>query len=1279
CMLAFFGALSKWRTALAHNVETQIFKEKEIERKKKASKLQSKIISERINLSINNIAGSESGPKHIRFETDSNSDDDEVVYGEKDMMASVKKRKIDHQFQKSPGSCPYPSAAEEKARLKKHLPTEKFVVASSDYNEGLGGAKSQIISKRKRKAFQSKKSLASDPCLPSEEDNAQVVRELSTDEFTDVHAKDFLLTDNELMIFIASWKNICREKSVFQTNSMKMGLWDTFLELNKQEGKMTKDAYSREVEVQSVEHEKHIPGTKNGLSAHDVVQQVIIFFEESFTENAQGGEIPTEEWFIVLRKIWHCEKWLLKQFCVQDFACLGFGDFLNFFENHISDLPQKIRKILAIHKYSDSSLIAYVARNQILDFLSQAAWDLGDDMMLTREEIIVLLHKQFPFISFELSDSHAVEEIMNCIKKFQSHSQKKKTGYSAALLARSSLNEQSRHRSHGSEWASESQKTAVPIHHMTSCNAMKCLLKAPMLSDLEEWSHWDHVFAPTLGPILIWVEKEASSSNLVCLVTRSGKMLRIDGSATLDDFLVAVGKGCAKQTAIQFVSIVSLYGGTHHAPVALMKSHACWAIDALVKTFVERFEHAGILDIGKMDYCTSCRKSWLRERDFGGDYGQTAVLENSNIYLNMAHKYYTEKSQKVGKTAQAISVAARFILDFLVHVPPEFRAFAAQIFLSGLCALTADASQIILHECVVSDERIMLHDIGLSVGIVEWIEDHQVFSLDASHAVISPLECQVAKSDIQNSGQLDTECETGINQLEDVCCSDLNSIERNKKALNELQSENANDHGISQAKPNDCDICLPKSEVSLNQEEHAKGIIEAIRREEFGLDLELHCNESNLLRKQHARLGRAMHCLSQELYSQDSHFLLELVQNADDNLYPAYVEPTLAFVLRSTCVVVLNNELGFTAKDIKALCDVGNSTKKGSSAGYIGHKGIGFKSVFRVTDAPEIHSNGFHVKFDVSEGELGFILPTPVVPLCDLDSLSQELSDENDKLDGSDWKTCIVLPFKDSFLEGTGMRSWVSKFSGLHPSLLLFLHRLRCIKIRDGLTNSLNIMRREDIGNGLVKVSHGKESTTWLMASQKLNAGILRPGVQTTEIAMAFTLSEDRSGEYVPCLEKKPVFAFLPLRGYGLKFILQGDFILPSSREEVDGDSAWNQWLLSEFPKLFVSAAVSFRDLPCYQSNPGKAVTLYMSFVPLVGEVLGFFSPLPGMILSKLRASSCLPLEGKDKKWVLPCKVIRGWSDQIRILLPDELLNNHLGLGYLHKDVHLSDPLADAL
>lgn len=55
------------------------------------------------------------------------------------------------------------------------------------------------------------------------------------------------------------------------------------------------------------------------------------------------------------------------------------------------------------------------------------------------------------------------------------------------------------------------------------------------------------------------------------------------------------------------------------------------------------------------------------------------------------------------------------------------------------------------------------------------------------------------------------------------------------------------------------------------------------------------------------------------------------------------------------------------------------------------------------------------------------------------------------------------------------------------------------------------------------------------------------------------------------------MFAFLPLRSYGFRFIVQGDFDLPSSREDVNANSAWNQWLREEIPSLFMKSIDSFK------------------------------------------------------------------------------------------------------
>lgn len=59
------------------------------------------------------------------------------------------------------------------------------------------------------------------------------------------------------------------------------------------------------------------------------------------------------------------------------------------------------------------------------------------------------------------------------------------------------------------------------------------------------------------------------------------------------------------------------------------------------------------------------------------------------------------------------------------------------------------------------------------------------------------------------------------------------------------------------------------------------------------------------------------------------------------------------------------------------------------------------------------------------------------------------------------------------------------------------------------------------------------------------------------------------------------MFAFLPLRSYGFRFVVQGDFDLPSSREDVNTNSAWNQWLRENLPQLFIESFEACK-VSCY-------------------------------------------------------------------------------------------------
>jgi hypothetical protein len=145
-----------------------------------------------------------------------------------------------------------------------------------------------------------------------------------------------------------------------------------------------------------------------------------------------------------------------------------------------------------------------------------------------------------------------------------------------------------------------------------------------------------------------------------------------------------------------------------------------------------------------------------------------------------------------------------------------------------------------------------------------------------------------------------------------------------------------------------------------------KEIVERIRKIKFGIGLDtsnLDADQMEAFEDKSKVLQNAAELVS-EINSRKPRFIFELIQNAEDNSYPDKAEPRIRFIIDSDEITVHNNETGFGTENVRALCGVGGSTKKREkSRGYIGEKGIGFKSVFMVSNNPQIFSNGFSFAF----------------------------------------------------------------------------------------------------------------------------------------------------------------------------------------------------------------------------------------------------------------------------------------------------------------------------
>lgn len=312
--------------------------------------------------------------------------------------------------------------------------------------------------------------------------------------------------------------------------------------------------------------------------------------------------------------------------------------------------------------------------------------------------------------------------------------------------------------------------------------------------------------------------------------------------------------------------------------------------------------------------------------------------------------------------------------------------------------------------------------------------------------------------------------------------------------------------------------------------------------------------------------------------------------------------PRLCFDVSETEIVVTNNELGFTEADVRALCNVGSSTKAGGSGGYIGHKGIGFKSCFGVSDCPAIHSNGFHFHLDAKHK----IVPHEISPR-DVPPMAKKYANE----------TCICLPLNEKMKAKAAFVS--SKFADLTPILLLFLNKLRQLKVRlvpnDPSSSAVSEqdMRRVDLDSGVVEL-HVNDSVR-RFAVEKLTVAVPAevaryPGAATTELALAVSLPSDEEGGAAGSssfsLDDKdsssfPVFSYLPVQPYGFKCILQADFLLTSGREAIT-DAIWNQWLVEQVPDVFLRAVESAK-----RPKSPLPIQLVLNAIPLENELLSTF------------------------------------------------------------------------
>jgi len=287
-----------------------------------------------------------------------------------------------------------------------------------------------------------------------------------------------------------------------------------------------------------------------------------------------------------------------------------------------------------------------------------------------------------------------------------------------------------------------------------------------------------------------------------------------------------------------------------------------------------------------------------------------------------------------------------------------------------------------------------------------------------------------------------------------------------------------------------------------------------------------------------------------QLYSERTHFIFELIQNAEDA-----GATELTFEVFEDRLELRHDGRPFTEADVRGVCGVGQSGKSGDLTA-IGKFGIGFKSVYAYTKSPRVHSAGEHFRIE------NYVRPFPVPPL---------------PVTG----TLFVFAFDhDAVPAAVAVREISAALNAIRPGILLFLENIERLRVRgDGVADSAierSVSHRPGIGHApsrrvTLSQGRGRRGEEWLVWHRQAE-GLGRPAAP---VEIAFRVE---AGRIVGC-GRSPLTVFFPTeKETFLGFLVQGPYRTTPARDNIPEHDPSNQVLVRETAALLTDVLRELRD-----------------------------------------------------------------------------------------------------
>ncbi len=345
--------------------------------------------------------------------------------------------------------------------------------------------------------------------------------------------------------------------------------------------------------------------------------------------------------------------------------------------------------------------------------------------------------------------------------------------------------------------------------------------------------------------------------------------------------------------------------------------------------------------------------------------------------------------------------------------------------------------------------------------------------------------------------------------------------------------------------------------------------------------------------------ANAEQLLSRQIYTDPGHFLIELLQNADDAGARVW-----HLRLEEDRVEVEHDGAPFDARDVVGLLSIGQTTK---SKDQIGFFGVGFKSVYEICERPQVYSGAY--AFEIADVSI----PRPLKARSGL----------------APDRTLLILPLRDPTDETRSGERLFGRMADLPAEVLLTLNSLREIHVRYGSRRRSVVRHGAD--DQYVTLRDNNAARSYFLGSRECRYEGPRDASRTTATPVLVAIALAGDGTPEPLGDRPTVYSYLPTNERsGLRMLLHAHFDLPVDRERLDLSSPWNRWAIDQAGELFAElistltnqeqqGSSSLLDLlslpselgdPAYESIAAKVAPV--AFLPAAGG--GWLAPLEALL-----------------------------------------------------------------